>query len=76
VEEFGYTHISTGELMRKEMHSGTKEGDRIKKNVSEGGLVPFELTVQILMNAMVANPSKNYLIDGFPRAVDQAQYFE
>ena len=44
--------------------------------MNEGGLVPFELTVQILINGLIANPYKNYLIDGFPRAVDQAVYFE
>ena len=44
--------------------------------MAEGGLVPFELTVQILINGLIARPSKNYLIDGFPRAVDQAIYFE
>ena len=43
--------------------------------MAEGGLVPFELTVQILINGLIANPSKNYLIDGFPRAVEQAIYF-
>jgi adenylate kinase family enzyme len=45
VQEFGYTHISMGDLMRKEMNTGTKDGERIKKIVSDGGLVPFELTV-------------------------------
>lgn len=55
---------------------GTKDGEQIKKIMAEGGLVPFELTVQILINGLIANPSKNYLIDGFPRAVDQAIYFE
>jgi adenylate kinase family enzyme len=44
--------------------------------MAEGGLVPFELTVQILINGLIANPSKNYLIDGFPRSVEQAIYFE
>ena len=38
--------------------------------------MPYELTVQLLTNALIANPAKNYLIDGFPRAVDQAIYFE
>lgn len=45
VEEFGYTHISTGDLMRAEMNKGSKEGERIRKIVAEGGLVPYELTV-------------------------------
>lgn len=58
------------------MLQGTKEGERIKKIVTDGGLVPYELTVQILIKALIACPSENYLIDGFPRAVDQAQYFE
>ena len=60
---------------------GSKEGERIRKIVNDGGLVPFELTVQVLINGLIANPSKvllnyyiskrqNYLIDGFPRAVD------
>ena len=37
---------------------GTKEGERIKKIVADGGLVPFELTVQILINALIATPSQ------------------
>lgn len=45
VEEFGYTHISTGDLMRAEIASGSAEGQEIKKIVAEGGLVPHELTV-------------------------------
>ena len=40
------------------MLQGTKEGERIKKIVSDGGLVPFELTVQILIKAMIASPSE------------------
>jgi len=62
--------------MRAEIAKGTKEGDRIKKIVADGGLVPFETTVTLLTNALIATQSKNYLIDGFPRAVDQAQFFE
>jgi len=35
--------------------------------MKQGKLVPAELVVNILINALIANPSKNYLIDGFPR---------
>jgi adenylate kinase family enzyme len=45
VEEFGYTHISTGDLMRAEMAKGSKLGEEINKIVTDGGLVPFEITV-------------------------------
>ena len=58
VEEFGFTHISSGELFREELKKNTKDGQAIKKIMDEGGLVPFELTVNILINALIANPSK------------------
>jgi adenylate kinase family enzyme len=76
VEEFGYTHISTGDLFRAEVAKGSREGEMMKRIMNEGGLVPYQLTVQVLVNALIAQPSKNYLIDGFPRAKDQAIYFE
>lgn len=37
---------------------GSKEGERIKKIVNEGQLVPYELTVEVLINGMIANPAK------------------
>ena len=58
VEEFGFTHISSGDLFREELKKNTKDGQAIKKIMDEGGLVPFELTVNILINALIANPSK------------------
>ena len=44
--------------------------------MGDGGIIPYETTVNVLIKHMLANKSKNYVIDGFPRAVDQAQYFE
>jgi UMP-CMP kinase family protein len=76
VEEFGYKHLSAGDLLRIEMDKGSREGEKIKKIMAQGALVPQEVTVQLLVNAMIAYPSKNYLIDGFPRSVEQAVYFE
>ena len=76
VEEFGFTHMSVGDLMRQEVTKGTKNGEMIKKIQKEGGLVPFDLTVELLIEGLIQNPSQTYLIDGFPRAIDQATYFE
>lgn len=76
VEEFGYQHISTGDLLRHEIAKGSPEGEEIKKIVADGGLVPNSLTTQLLVKGIMARPSKNYLIDGFPRTVEQALYFE
>ena len=48
----------------------------MKDLVAGGQIVPFQLTVSLLVKALIENPAKNYLIDGFPRALDQAIYFE
>lgn len=42
VEEFGYKHISTGDLMRNEVAKGTKTGERIKKLLDCGQIVSCE----------------------------------
>ena len=57
-KEFGYRHISTGDLFRDEVKSGSPQGEMMKKIMSEGGLIPFELTVQVLVNAMIALPAR------------------
>lgn len=76
VEEFGYTHISVGDVIRNEIKKGTRDGERLQQFANQGRNCPLELTMQLLINALVANPSQNYLIDGFPREIDQCHYFE
>jgi adenylate kinase family enzyme len=75
-EEFGYRYISTGEILRKEILKGNKEGDRVRKLMQDGAIIPYETVVHCLIAEMVSNKSQNYVLDGFPRSVDQAQYFE
>ena len=54
VTEYGYTHISTGDLFRAEVAKGSPEGEEMKRIMAEGALVPYQLTVKILINAMKA----------------------
>ena len=42
----------------------------------DGAIIPYETVVHTLMRTLIANKSENYVIDGFPRATDQAHYFE
>jgi hypothetical protein len=37
---------------------GSRDGEKIKKIVADGGIVPYELTVQLLINALIAHPAK------------------
>jgi adenylate kinase family enzyme len=41
----------------------------VKRIMSEGGLIPNNVTLLLLVEEMIRNPAKNYLIDGFPRTV-------
>lgn len=76
VRDFKFDHISVGDLMRAEIEGGTKEGERIKSFVEKGAIVPTELTVGLLLKAVRSRQSKRFLIDGFPRGVEQALYLE
>ena len=62
-----------GDLLRKAVKSGNTELEAIMK---EGKLVPMETTIALLKDAMVASGGATFLIDGFPRALDQAHAFE
>ena len=75
-EEFGYSHISIGDLMRAELKSQSVQGKLIQEIVQSGNLVPKELTVELLMKALRNTKAHTVLVDGFPRSVDQAVYLE
>ena len=77
VAEFGLSHFSAGDLLRAEAKTDSDLGKMIHGLVSDGKLVPTEVTIALLCNAMAAEPNhKGYLLDGFPRKMDQAELFE
>lgn len=89
VERYGFSHLSAGDLLRAEQERpGSQFGELIKDCIRNGAIVPMEVTVQLLENAMAEvveqNKKKNggsakgsrFLIDGFPRKMDQALKFE
>ncbi|KAH7162716.1 uridylate kinase [Dactylonectria estremocensis] len=83
VQEHGFTHLSAGDLLRAEQERpGSQFGDLIKDYIKNGLIVPMEVTIQLLENAMTEALQKagsakgRFLIDGFPRKMDQAVKFE
>merc|ERR1711916_283017 len=77
VEEFGFTHLSAGDLLRAERDTGSEVAELINNYIREGLIVPKEITIGLLKTAMEkAANSAGYLIDGFPRALDQWTAFE
>lgn len=93
VRDFGFTHLSAGDLLRAEQdRPGSQFGGLIRDCIRNGEIVPMEVTVQLLENAMTdvirkadsaadadatgKKQPKKFLIDGFPRKMDQAIKFE
>lgn len=72
--EFGIPHISTGDMFREAMASGSKLGEEIKAIVNRGDLVSDELTVALVKERLMRpDCKKGYLLDGFPRTIGQAE---
>jgi len=77
VEDYGFVHLSAGDLLRTEAAKDTETGKMINSTLKEGQLVPQEITIRLLQNAMLSLPeSKGFLIDGFPRQISQGEQFE
>ena len=86
--KYNFAHLSAGDLLRAEQDRPDSQfGDLIRTHIREGKIVPMEVTIKLLENAMdAALESKSgegwgdgrgrFLIDGFPRKMDQALKFE
>lgn len=71
--QLGWTHLSTGDLLRAEQSAGGPTMDTIKSYIEAGQLVPNEIVVRLLKDAMErtirTTGKRNFLIDGFPRSL-------
>lgn len=69
-KDFKLKHISPGEIFRDEIEKKTQLGREIKKYMEGGGLVPDNLTNEIIK--LKVEKQKNFLLDGYPRTIGQA----
>ncbi|CAF4550994.1 unnamed protein product [Rotaria sp. Silwood1] len=78
VEKYGFTHLSTGDLLREAVQSKSARGEQLNALMKEGKLVPMEVVLDLLKENMLKNieKSKGFLIDGYPREIPQAKKFE
>ena len=73
-EYYKIIHLSTGEILRKEISNKSKIGTEAKKYIDNGNLVPDKLILKIIENRLKAKDlQKGYLLDGFPRTINQAE---
>ncbi len=73
IEQYGYIHLSTGDLLRSQIALGTQLGQKAKELMDAGILVPDEVVIGMIASELTANPgAKGFIFDGFPRTVPQA----
>lgn len=72
--KYAIPHISTGDIFRANMKEETELGRRAKAYISQGLLVPDEVTIAMLLERIQHSDCKNgYILDGFPRTIPQAE---
>jgi adenylate kinase len=73
-EKLEIPHLSTGELFRHNIDAGTKLGLEAKRYLDAGDLVPSELTNELVDDRLThPDASDGFILDGYPRSVEQAQ---
>jgi len=75
--DLGICHLSTGDVLRAEVKSGSALGKSLKEIMDRGELVPFQIVVDIVVNRLQQpDCAKGYLLDGSPRRVAEAEALE
>lgn len=73
-KKLGLAHIASGDLFRKEQESGSELGKIAKSYMEKGQLVPDDVTVKMVLGRIAAPDCvKGFLLDGFPRTLEQAK---
>jgi adenylate kinase len=72
----GIPHISTGDLVREEIRNKTPLGNEIEKYSNAGRLVPDDVITKILKKRLASDLSKGFILEGYPRSIDQAKQLE
>ena len=73
-DHFDVPHVSSGELLRAHAAAGSDLGQRVRNFLARGELVPDDLVVDVVRDALVsADNAHGYLLDGFPRTLSQAK---
>src|SRR6056297_717117 len=75
--KYNIPHISTGDIFRNAIQNETELGKKAKEYLDSGGLVPDELTNSIVRERLKEdNCQDGFILDGFPRTINQAEAFD
>jgi len=73
VAEYGLAHLSSGDILRRNRAEGTELGKKAQSYMDSGALVPDEIIIEMMVEAIEQAPESGYILDGFPRTVKQAE---
>lgn len=73
VQKYDLSHLSSGDILRKERAEGTDLGEKAQSYMDSGKLVPDELIVEMMAKAIKNMSETGFVLDGFPRTTNQAQ---
>jgi len=78
IKRYGFQHLSSGDLLREEVASGSEKGKELNQMMKDGILVPRAVVLDLIKQAMLKNvdTASGYLIDGYPREIEQGEDFE
>ena len=71
--KYGLAHLSSGDILRQERAAGTELGKKAQSYMDSGALVPDEIIVEMMAGAISKAPKNGFVLDGFPRTVNQAE---
>lgn len=69
---YGVQHLSSGDILRKQRAKGTELGKKAQSYMDAGQLVPDQIIVEMMIDAIEETPAAGFVLDGFPRTVNQA----
>ncbi|OHB78139.1 MAG: adenylate kinase [Planctomycetes bacterium RBG_16_55_9] len=72
VARYGLLHLSSGDILRRERSEGTELGRKAQSYMDSGALVPDEIIIGMMAKAIEKAPAAGFILDGFPRTVNQA----
>ena len=72
-EKYDYAHISTGDMLREAINSGSKLGMDVKNIIDKGELVSDDIIIKLVEEKLASLKGKPFILDGFPRTLNQAK---
>ena len=72
VDRYGLLHLSSGDILRQQRAESTELGKKAQEYMDSGALVPDQIIVEMMADAISEVQGSGFVLDGFPRTVNQA----